>query len=212
MKVIALNCSPRKNQNTVKLLNKALEGASEKGADTKLVHLYDQEFKGCTGCLSCKLTKNEKNPLCIMKDSITELLKEMSEADVLIFGSPIYFGDVTAYARAIIERFAYPYFQYSKDHNSKCERTIKTAFIYNMNINEDGMKGRNYAHVFDTIKSYLERLFGHSEYMTACNTMPMKDFSMYTHDYFDVDSKKKSLEDQFPIDLQKAYDMGASLV
>jgi hypothetical protein len=81
-----------------------------------------------------------------------------------------------------------------------------------MNINEDGMKGRNYAHVFDTIKSYLERLFGHSEYMTACNTMPMKDFSMYTHDYFDVDSKKKSLEDQFPIDLQKAYDMGASLV
>ena len=212
MKIIALNCSPRKNKSTANLLNKALEGASAKGAETKLVNLYDHEFKGCTACLACKLIKNEKNVLCAMKDSITELLKEMSEADAIIFGSPIYFGDVTAYTRAIIERFAYPYFQYSKEHSSKCEGVKKTAFIYTMNVQEEGMLERNYPHVFNTIDSFMKRIFGHSAYISVCNTMPMKDFSPYIHDYFDVDAKKKALEEQFPVDLQKAYDMGASLV
>lgn len=34
MKVIAINGSPRKNKNTATLLNKALEGAASRGAET----------------------------------------------------------------------------------------------------------------------------------------------------------------------------------
>ena len=42
--VIAINGSPRKKWNTAMLLEKALEGAKSKGADTELVHLYDLQF------------------------------------------------------------------------------------------------------------------------------------------------------------------------
>lgn len=212
MKVIALNCSPRKNFNTAELIEKAVEGAESKGAEVKLVNIYDYTFQGCKGCLACKLIKNQENVLCVVKDEITDLLKEMSEADAVILGSPIYFGDVTAYTRAIIERFAYPYFQYSKEHNSKNKGIKKTAFIYSMNINEAGMMERNYPHVFETIKAYCTRLFGHSEYVAVCNTTPVKDYSKYINDYFDIEAKEKAKREQFPLDLQKAFDLGASLI
>ncbi len=47
MKVIASNGSPRKTWNTATLLQHALEGAASQGAETKLYHLNDYDFKGC---------------------------------------------------------------------------------------------------------------------------------------------------------------------
>lgn len=55
MKIIAVNGSARKNRNTSILLKKALEGAESTGAQIELVNLYDLEYKGCTGCLGCKV-------------------------------------------------------------------------------------------------------------------------------------------------------------
>ena len=45
MKIIAINGSPRKNWNTARLLEAALDGARAQGAETKLYHLYDYDFK-----------------------------------------------------------------------------------------------------------------------------------------------------------------------
>ena len=47
MKIQAINVSPRKNWNTGTLLNKALEVAVARGAETEIIHLYDLEYKGC---------------------------------------------------------------------------------------------------------------------------------------------------------------------
>ncbi len=41
MKILAINGSPRKNKNTATLLQHALKGAQEMGAETELIHLYD---------------------------------------------------------------------------------------------------------------------------------------------------------------------------
>jgi hypothetical protein len=51
MNVIAFNGSPRKEWNTATLLKSALEGAASCGAQTELVHLYDLDYKGCTGAM-----------------------------------------------------------------------------------------------------------------------------------------------------------------
>ena len=52
MHVLAINGSPRKNWYTATLLEQALAGAAETGAETELVHLYDLNFKGCTSCFA----------------------------------------------------------------------------------------------------------------------------------------------------------------
>ena len=54
MKIIAINGSPRKNWNTARLLEAALGGARAQGAETKLYHLHDYDFKGCRSCFACK--------------------------------------------------------------------------------------------------------------------------------------------------------------
>ena len=55
MNIIAINGSPRKEDNTATLLNKALEGAASNGAETEIIHLYDFTYKGCKSCFACKL-------------------------------------------------------------------------------------------------------------------------------------------------------------
>ncbi len=43
------------NGTTVTMLEHALDGAASRGAETKLVHLYDIDYKGWRSCFACKL-------------------------------------------------------------------------------------------------------------------------------------------------------------
>ncbi len=70
MKVIAINGSPRETWNTATLLQKALDGAKSMGADTKLIHLYDLNFKGCSSCFACKRKGSGYIGHCAMKDDL----------------------------------------------------------------------------------------------------------------------------------------------
>ena len=85
MKVLAINGSARKQWNTATLLNKALEGAASKGAQTELSHLYDLNFKGCTSCYECKL-KNGPSFGRALKDELSVVLGKIEAADALILG------------------------------------------------------------------------------------------------------------------------------
>ena len=66
-KVLGINASPRKNWNTAQAVKKALEGASQAGAQTRLVHLYDLKFTGCLSCFACKRHENPAD-ICILQD------------------------------------------------------------------------------------------------------------------------------------------------
>ena len=44
VKALFINGSPRKNFNTAQLLQKALEGAQEAGAEVEMVNLYDRNL------------------------------------------------------------------------------------------------------------------------------------------------------------------------
>lgn len=46
MKALFVNGSSRKGWNTTKLLEKAMEGTAEAGAETELVNIDDKPFKG----------------------------------------------------------------------------------------------------------------------------------------------------------------------
>jgi multimeric flavodoxin WrbA len=96
MKALAINGSPRKAWNTATLLKNTLDGAASQGAETKLIHLYDLDFKGCTSCYACKLKNGKSYGKCGMNDNLTPILENIfNDIDVLLLGSPIYFGTAT---------------------------------------------------------------------------------------------------------------------
>ena len=92
-KVLGINASPRKNWNTAQTVGKALEGATAVGAETKMIHLYSLNFKGCSSCFACKLLHNNAE-ICVLKDDLQPILVEVMQSDVLILGTPIYFSNI----------------------------------------------------------------------------------------------------------------------
>ncbi len=211
MKAIAINGSPRKTWNTSTLLNKALEGAASKGAQTELIHLYDLNFKGCTSCFACKLKGGKSYGRCAYKDDLTPVLEKISTADALILGSPVYFGVVSGEMRSFFERLLFPYMVYQSSETLSPKK-INCAFIYTLNSTEDmfEMYGLDKQVMFNEMM--LGRQFGgSSESLVSTNTYQFDDYSKYVND-FDVEDKTKTRREVFPLDCKKAFDLGDRLV
>ena len=102
MKALAINGSPRKGGNTEILLRKALEPIAAAGHNTEYVQVGGTRIRGCTACGACGRLKNKR---CVIEDDIFNLaFAKMLEADAILIGSPVYFADVTAETKALIDR------------------------------------------------------------------------------------------------------------
>jgi multimeric flavodoxin WrbA len=99
MKILGLSCSPRKQGSTTTLLNEALRGAQQEGAEIELYSVAGKNIKPCDGCGSCN-----KTSICRIDDDMQELFGKLLAADGIIFGTPVYFYGMTAQAKAIIDR------------------------------------------------------------------------------------------------------------
>jgi multimeric flavodoxin WrbA len=95
MKVLALQASPRKKGNTDLLLDEALRGMSDAGAQTEKVFLQGLDMKFCIGCRKCKepgWTQREASKWCSLKDDMTGLYPKLEACDALVVAFPIYTG------------------------------------------------------------------------------------------------------------------------
>ncbi len=102
MKVVAVNGSARRNGNTAILLRAALEPLEAAGHDCELIQLAGKQIRGCTACYKCEVSKDKT---CSgLTDDGDSVIDAMIGADALLLGSPVYFGDVAAELKAIIER------------------------------------------------------------------------------------------------------------
>ncbi|MGY0373339.1 flavodoxin family protein [Clostridium sp. JNZ J1-5] len=208
MKILAINGSPRKNKNTAALLNKALEGAASQGAETELINLYDLNYKGCISCFACKIKNGESYGKCALKDDLSPILEKAANADAIILGSPIYFASITGAMRSFLERFMFQYLVYDTAYSSLFRKKVSTAFIYTMNVNNDRMKDSGYDELFKYLEMVMKRLFGSSESLIVNDTYQFDDYSKYVATLFDEKKKAKVREEQFPKDLQEAFNMG----
>jgi multimeric flavodoxin WrbA len=226
MKVIAINGSPRKKFNTATLLQKALEGAKSVGADTEIIHLYDLNFKGCTSCFACKRKGSSHIGHCVMKDDLTSVLEKIVECDVLLLGTPIYFANITGAMQSFLERLLFSSHNYDGEgimalYRSNFKGKVSSGFIYTMNapkdihtmnLPEELVKFYNYDTLFQTYKQLcLKILNGPSEFLLSQDTYQFDDYSKYEASRFDEKQKDQVKREQYPIDCQKAFDMGARL-
>jgi multimeric flavodoxin WrbA len=211
MKVIAFNGSPRKKWNTATLLDKALQGAASQGAETELIHLYDLTYKGCISCFACKTKDGKSYGRCAVTDDLGTILKEAGGADILLFGSPIYFGTATGEMRSFMERLLFPYSTYTDPPGTLFSRKIRTGFIYTMNVTEEMMKERGFGRQITLTEETLKRIFGASESLFSFDTYQFDDYSKVFAVRFDPVKKADRRAEVFPHDCQKAFEMGARL-
>jgi multimeric flavodoxin WrbA len=208
LKTIIINASPRKKWNTAEVLDAARKGAESVGAETEYVNLYDLVFKGCRSCLICK-RKDKTKGKCYWRDDLTPLIEKIFEADALIIGSPIYFGQPTSEFRALLERLIFCIMSYD-DGSSYFTGKVNVGIFYTMNapieFYEQSMKDSLASNEF--LFKYLN---GEVVSYPVCDTLQVHKYSEYNMAGFSQDAKEKQLILQFPNDLEKAFEIAAEL-
>lgn len=214
MKFYLINGSNRKKYNTAKLLDAAAGGITDElekqniTAEVEIIDLYTIDYKGCKSCLHCKKIGGKYYGMCPIKDDLLTLLPKIWSCEGIIFGSPIYFQNVSGQMRSFLERLIFPKFVYGEQTLSK---KIPTAFIYNMNVTKELSDELYTDSIYNSIENFIEYTFGKPYSLKAYDTYQFRDYSLYKHN-FDEKSKKKQLDEQFPIDLEKAYNIGVQIV
>lgn len=214
-KAVFVNGGPRKKWNTFKMLESAMEGAREAGADVEMVNLYDIDFKGCKSCFACQLKEAKTDGVCAIRDDLRPVLERVREANVIVIGSPVYLSYPTGETRSFLERLVFPNFTYDIDEQGNRRRPInekQTAMIFTMNIPEEAMEDWKYPTLLGTCEKQLRENFGHSETLYACNTYQFNDYSRYAMTMFKEEDKRKYRDGHWQSDLRNAYELGQRLV
>ncbi len=101
MKVLAFMGSPRANGNTARLLRRIQELAPETD-EVEIVSLFDYDIHGCTGCTHCQ--QDLEHFTCVQHDDGNRLLQKIREADVVLYGTPLYGHSYSGQLKIFLDR------------------------------------------------------------------------------------------------------------
>lgn len=101
-KVLLINGSPHKDGNTFIALSEISKTLNEQGIDTEIAWIGVKPVRGCIACGTCKSKGNGK---CAFDDDIcNSMIDKMNDADALVVGSPVYYGQPTGQVLALVQR------------------------------------------------------------------------------------------------------------
>ena len=203
-KIIIIDGGPRATFNTASMLKKFAEGASSVSneIEVKTIRLYALDYKGCMSCMACKI-KGKASNVCKFKDALTPVLEEIAQADGLVLGSPIYFGDVTGQMRTFLERLAFPWLSYN-DYSMTAPKRMPVVLLETMN----GLPNRNNSQGFGSMEYCIANALGQPDKLYAYNTYQVKNYANFELGGFSEEAKRKYREEHWEEDLQKAFDAG----
>ena len=105
MYAIAVSGSPRKRSNTEILLRRCLDVLQAKGIAGELISLREKTIRGCRACEVCR--RNQDKRCHTSDDDFHPVFEAMQKADIIIVGSPVYFGSATPEMMALLDRAGY---------------------------------------------------------------------------------------------------------
>ena len=198
MKTIVINADPKMKQEIGKLLKSASEGAKSVGSEVEYFDLYRMDIKGCMLCSICK-KKNKESFKCYWRDDLSPIIEKILNADTLLIGSQIFFNEPTSHYRALVERLIYCIVSYDRNYYYKGK--VNVGIFYSVISPKEHFEKS----VRPTLKS-TEDLF------------KMLNGEVKVYASYKGLKKKKKTEDQinekmqeFDIDLEKAFEIGAEL-
>jgi len=103
-KIVAIVGSYRKGGTVDSAVEAILEGAREKGAETRTIYLTDQHIEFCHNCRRCTQAPGIQRGQCVQQDDLQSILDEIETADAIVLGSAVNCWNVTAIFRRFMER------------------------------------------------------------------------------------------------------------
>ncbi len=98
-KVLIISTSLRSNSNSDALAEAFAKGAKEAGHEVTEISLKNKTMGFCKGCLACL-----KLGHCVIKDDAVEIAKQMHDAEVIAFSTPIYYYEMAGQMKTLLDR------------------------------------------------------------------------------------------------------------
>ena len=135
MRVLLLNGSANKNGNTFAALSEIARQLEKSGVESEIMQLGNKPVRGCIACGQCQAKQLGH---CVFDDDIcNRIVEKLNEADALIVGSPVYYGQPNGAVLAVLQR---AFFSGAQVQNKPaaavaiCRRGGATAAFQTMNM------------------------------------------------------------------------------
>lgn len=99
MKVLLVNGSPHQKGNTYIALSEMVKEFEKEGIETEILHIGNQDIRGCIACRTCAGTGK-----CVFDDAVNKAAPLLEEADGMVVASPVYYASANATLVAFLDR------------------------------------------------------------------------------------------------------------
>ena len=109
MKTLLINGSPRKTGNTATALAEIAKALEGEGVASETFWIGTKPVRGCAACGACK--RDGGGGKCVFADdACNDLIARLREADAVVVGAPVYYGQPAGQLLALLQRafFAAP--------------------------------------------------------------------------------------------------------
>lgn len=97
MKILGISGSPRGGNSEI-LLDEALKGAREEGAETEKIRAHELNISPCLECGACL-----ERGVCKIEDDMRPLYDKILSSHIII-SSPVFFGGLPSHLKSLIDR------------------------------------------------------------------------------------------------------------
>lgn len=166
MKIVMLEGSPNRHGSSNLLAEEFAKGAEEAGHEIVTVSAAHSRISPCKGCVACGY-----NGPCVQKDDMEEIKKEILDADMLVFVTPLYYYGMSAQLKILIDRFC--------AINGSIQRKKMKSALLSVAWNSDGW-------TFDALEAHYHTLVKYLNFRDqgmvlgrGCGTPSMTKSSRY---------------------------------
>ncbi len=146
--VTIINGSPRTNGSTAFIISKILDGLNIDNSERTTFCLGQMKINYCIGCKECY-----KTGTCIQNDDVNTIIQSIYNSDLIVIGSPSYWGDITGQLKVFFDRNT-PFSDTNKNLSKVKIPTDKKGISVAIRA---GTTERENTHIIDSIEHY----FGH---------------------------------------------------
>lgn len=171
MKIVVLKGSPNKHGSSNLLAQQFIRGAEEVGHAIEIIDAVHSDLHPCTGCVCC----GYEGP-CVQKDDMEKFRKQILEADMMVFVTPLYYYGMSAQLKVLVDRFC-------AINSSITRKQLKSALLSAAWNADDWTFDALEAH-YHTLVRYLHLKDQGMVLGKGCGTPSMTERSRYMEDAY----------------------------
>ena len=178
MRIVVLEGSPNRHGSSNLLADCFKQGAEDAGHTVEIIDAAHADVHPCTGCIHC----GSEGP-CVQKDDVERFRRQILDADMMVFVTPLYYYGMSAQLKILIDRFC--------AFNSSIQRKHMKSALLAAAWNSDSWTFEALKSHYKTLVRYLNLTDMGTVLGKGCGSLSMTKHSPYTQRAYELGNRLK---------------------